>query len=77
MHKELRPVSCADIALRASARWITRGQPAGTHLQDWQEAEADLRPLQIIVQQLANLQQGLRMQTQHYHELQLTNQVST
>lgn len=48
-----------DMALRAFDRWTTRGQPVGTHLQDWQEAEADLHQLRLIAQQLTDLQQRL------------------
>jgi hypothetical protein len=31
------------IAMRAYEKWVKRGQPQGTHLQDWYEAEAELR----------------------------------
>jgi hypothetical protein len=32
-----------QIALRAYEKWVKRGRPEGTHLQDWYEAEAELR----------------------------------
>ncbi|HLN30779.1 MAG TPA: DUF2934 domain-containing protein [Gemmataceae bacterium] len=31
------------IAMRAYERWCKRGQPHGTDVQDWVEAEAELR----------------------------------
>lgn len=31
------------IAMRAYEKWCQRGRPHGTHLQDWMEAEAELR----------------------------------
>jgi hypothetical protein len=31
------------IALRAYEKWVKRGRPAGTDVQDWIEAEAELR----------------------------------
>jgi hypothetical protein len=31
------------IALRAYEKWVKRGRPAGTDLQDWIEAEAELK----------------------------------
>ena len=31
------------IAMRAYERWVKRGRPAGTDVQDWIEAEAELR----------------------------------
>jgi len=31
------------ICMRAYEKWIQRGRPQGTHLQDWYEAEAELR----------------------------------
>jgi hypothetical protein len=31
------------IAMRAFEKWCKRGQPQGTDLQDWLEAEAELR----------------------------------
>ena len=31
------------IAMRAYAKWIKRGQPQGSHLQDWLEAERELQ----------------------------------
>jgi sigma-B regulation protein RsbU (phosphoserine phosphatase) len=35
-----------EIAVRAYLRWIRKGRPQGTHLQDWLEAEAELRQAQ-------------------------------
>jgi hypothetical protein len=32
-----------QIAQRAYERWLKRGRPQGTHLQDWFEAEAELK----------------------------------
>ncbi len=31
------------IAMRAYEKWVQRGRPCGTELQDWLEAEAELR----------------------------------
>jgi hypothetical protein len=31
------------IAMRAYEKWCKRGQPHGTHLQDWTEAETELK----------------------------------
>ena len=31
------------IAMRAYERWIKKGRPQGTHVQDWLEAEAELK----------------------------------
>lgn len=31
------------IAMRAYEKWVKRGKPQGTDLQDWMEAEAELR----------------------------------
>jgi len=31
------------IAMRAYERWIKKGKPQGTHVQDWLEAEAELK----------------------------------
>jgi hypothetical protein len=31
------------IAMRAYEKWCKRGRPQGTHLQDWLEAEAELK----------------------------------
>jgi PAS domain S-box-containing protein len=35
-----------EIAARAYEKWVRRGRPPGTELQDWLEAEAELRRLQ-------------------------------
>jgi hypothetical protein len=32
-----------QIAKRAYEKWVKRGRPGGTHLQDWYEAEAELK----------------------------------
>jgi hypothetical protein len=32
-----------QIAKRAYEKWCKRGRPFGTHLQDWYEAEAELK----------------------------------
>jgi len=32
-----------QIAQRAYEKWVKRGRPNGTHLQDWTEAETELR----------------------------------
>lgn len=32
-----------QIAKRAYEKWVKRGRPEGTHLQDWYEAEAELK----------------------------------
>jgi hypothetical protein len=32
-----------QIAQRAYERWVKRGRPHGTHLQDWLEAEMELK----------------------------------
>jgi hypothetical protein len=31
------------IALRAHDKWVKRGRPNGTHVQDWLEAERELQ----------------------------------
>ena len=31
------------ISMRAYEKWVQRGQPQGTHLQDWLEAERELQ----------------------------------
>jgi hypothetical protein len=31
------------IAMRAYERWVKKGRPQGTHVQDWLEAEAELK----------------------------------
>ncbi len=31
------------IAMRAFEKWVQRGRPPGTHLQDWLEAERELQ----------------------------------
>ena len=31
------------IAMRAYEKWVKKGRPHGTHVQDWLEAEAELR----------------------------------
>jgi hypothetical protein len=31
------------ICMRAYEKWVHRGQPHGTHLQDWLEAEKELQ----------------------------------
>ncbi len=31
------------IAKRAYEKWVKRGRPQGTHLQDWLEAEMELK----------------------------------
>jgi hypothetical protein len=31
------------IAMRAYEKWVQHGRPCGTELQDWLEAEAELR----------------------------------
>jgi hypothetical protein len=31
------------IAMRAYEKWCQRGRPHGTHVQDWLEAEAELK----------------------------------
>jgi hypothetical protein len=31
------------IAMRAYEKWCKRGQPQGTHVQDWLEAEQELK----------------------------------
>jgi len=40
-----RPATPAhdEIAKRAYEKWCKRGRPQGTHMQDWFEAEAELR----------------------------------
>ncbi len=37
------PVPRERIAMRAYERWVGRGCPAGTDVQDWIEAEAELK----------------------------------
>jgi hypothetical protein len=31
------------IAMRAHDKWVKRGRPSGTHVQDWLEAERELQ----------------------------------
>ncbi len=31
------------IAMRAYEKWVKRGRPHGTHMQDWMEAENELK----------------------------------
>lgn len=31
------------IAMRAYEKWVKKGRPQGTHVQDWVEAEAELK----------------------------------
>jgi hypothetical protein len=31
------------IAMRAYEKWVKRGRPQGTHVQDWLEAENELK----------------------------------
>ena len=31
------------IAMRAYDKWVKRGRPSGTHVQDWLEAERELQ----------------------------------
>lgn len=37
------PVAHDKIAQRAYEKWCKRGQPHGTHVQDWLEAERELQ----------------------------------
>jgi hypothetical protein len=37
------PIPHEKIAMRAYEKWVQRGRPQGSHLQDWLEAEAELR----------------------------------
>lgn len=37
------PLPHEQIAMRAYEKWVKRGRPAGTDVQDWMEAEAELR----------------------------------
>ncbi len=46
-------ISRDAIAARAYKRWLEKGQPAGTALQDWLEAEADLAMFRDLAQRLA------------------------
>ena len=39
-----------ETAVRAYERWVARGRPYGTQLQDWIEAEADVRRLKGLAQ---------------------------
>ncbi len=32
-----------QVAKRAYEKWMMRGRPEGTHMQDWMEAEAELK----------------------------------
>jgi serine phosphatase RsbU (regulator of sigma subunit) len=36
-----------EVAVRAYLRWIRKGRPQGTQLQDWLEAEAEVRQAQV------------------------------
>lgn len=37
------PIPHDKIAMRAYEKWVKRGRPPGTDMQDWIEAEAELR----------------------------------
>jgi sigma-B regulation protein RsbU (phosphoserine phosphatase) len=56
-------ISSAVIAIRAYDKWMQRGRPHGTELQDWLEAEAELKEIKELALQLAEtnaiLQQAL------------------
>ena len=39
-----------ETAVRAYERWVARGRPHGTQLQDWIEAEAEVRRLKDLAQ---------------------------
>jgi PAS domain S-box-containing protein len=41
------------IAMRAYQKWLRRGRPHGTQLQDWLEAEAELQEIHELAEQLA------------------------
>ena len=37
------PIPHEKIAMRAYEKWVKRGRPQGTEMQDWSEAEAELK----------------------------------
>jgi sigma-B regulation protein RsbU (phosphoserine phosphatase) len=47
----------SEIALRAYEKWVSRGRPSETQLQDWLEAEAELRKVLDLTFQLAESQE--------------------
>lgn len=49
----------AEIALRAYEKWFARGQPQGTQLPDWLEAEAEVRHRLEIARQLTEVEKRL------------------
>jgi hypothetical protein len=46
------------IAMRAYQKWLRRGQPHGTDVQDWMEAEAELK---------AEMSHGCTSSHHHHH----------
>ena len=42
-HSATTTIPHEKIAMRAYEKWVKRGRPAGTDVQDWIEAEAELR----------------------------------
>jgi PAS domain S-box-containing protein len=48
-----RDVSRDVIAARAYTKWVHKGRPLGTALQDWLEAEAEIQQLGDLAEQLA------------------------
>lgn len=59
------PLAHDEIALRAHDKWVARDRPRGTELRDWLEAEAELRLVRDMAQQLAAIQEQL---TRHIAE---------
>jgi PAS domain S-box-containing protein len=47
------PIGSEAVAARAYARWVQKGRPQGTHVQDWLEAEAELNLIRDLSQRLA------------------------
>ena len=49
----------AEVALRAYRKWIARGQPSGTQLQDWFEAEQEVRQRLELARHLTDVEKRL------------------
>src|SRR5262245_16595235 len=48
------------IAARAYEKWVRKGRPPGTALQDWLEAEAELKEIGRLAQRLAEANASLQ-----------------
>jgi serine phosphatase RsbU (regulator of sigma subunit) len=62
--------SLGGISQRAFEKWWARGQPSGTSLLDWLEAESELRQLESLLRRIEELEQQLADQLAESHRLQ-------